>query len=66
MLPVIKEHLGHLTQSVSRIQALAEELEESLGISAPEFTPHPPPDQSDVSARPLSLQSLSLWDWGMQ
>jgi hypothetical protein len=44
MLLIIKEHLGHLTHSVSRIQALAKELEESLGISLPEYTPHPLPD----------------------
>jgi hypothetical protein len=29
---------------VSRIQSLAKELEESLGISLPEFVPHPLPD----------------------
>jgi hypothetical protein len=54
MLAVIKEHLGHLTHSVSRIQSLAKEREESLGISLPEITPHPLPDlpwdQPDVSA----------------
>ena len=50
MLAIIKEHLGHLTHSVSRIQALAGELEASLGISLPEFTPHPLPDLPDVSA----------------
>jgi|UPI0004B47C61 hypothetical protein len=52
MLLIIKEHLGHLTHSVSRIQALAKELEESLGISLPEFMPHPLPDlpRPDVSA----------------
>jgi hypothetical protein len=44
MLAIIKEHLGHLTHSVSRIQALASELEASLGISLPELTPHPLPD----------------------
>jgi len=54
MLLIIKEHLGHLTHSVCRIQAMAKELEESLGISLPEFMPHPlpdlPRDQPDVSA----------------
>lgn len=55
-LAIIKEHLGRLTHSVSRIQALAlaKELEESLGISLPEFTPHPRPDfprsRPDLSA----------------
>jgi hypothetical protein len=55
MLAIIKEHPGHLTHSVSRIQSLAKEREESLGISLPEVTPHPsriylgltsPPDPS--------------------
>jgi hypothetical protein len=54
MLAIIKEHLGHLTHSVGRIQSLAKELEESLGISLPEFTPHPlpdlPRDRPDISA----------------
>jgi hypothetical protein len=50
MLAIIREHLGHLTHSVGRIQALAGELEVSLGISLPEFTPHPLPDLPDVSA----------------
>jgi hypothetical protein len=54
MLAIIKEHPGHLTHSVSRIQSLAKKREESLGISVPELTPHPlldlPWDQPDVSA----------------
>ena len=50
MLAIIKEPLGHLTHSVSRIQALAGELEASLGISLPEFTLHPLPEPPDVSA----------------
>jgi hypothetical protein len=54
MLLIIKEHLGHLTHSVSRIQSLAKELEESLGISLPEFTPYPlrdrPRGRPDASA----------------
>jgi hypothetical protein len=54
MLLIIKEHLGHLTHSVSRIQSLAKELEGSLGISLPEFTPPPlsdlPRGRPDASA----------------
>jgi hypothetical protein len=50
MLAIIREHLGHITHSMGRIQTLASELEASLGISLPEFTPHPPPDLPDVSA----------------
>ncbi len=52
VLAIIKEHLGHITHSMGRIQSLAKELEESLGISLPEFTPHPRPEMSrpDVSA----------------
>jgi hypothetical protein len=52
MLAIIKEHLGHITHSMGRIQSLAKELEESLGISLPEFIPHPLPDlpRPDVSA----------------
>lgn len=49
-LAIIREHLGHITHSMGRIQALASELEASLGISLPEFTPHPLPDRPDVSA----------------
>ena len=51
-LAIIREHLGHITHSMGRIQSLAKELEESLGISLPEFTPHPRPDLTwpDVSA----------------
>jgi chromosome segregation ATPase len=66
-LAIIHEHLGHLTHemadathslahiamSVNRIQTLTRELEASLGISIPDFTPHQlprrpssPPDQS--------------------
>lgn len=54
VLAIIKEHLGHITHSMGRIQSLSKELEESLGISLPEFTPHPLPDlpqgRPDVSA----------------
>jgi hypothetical protein len=49
-LAIVKEHLGRITHSMSRIQTLASELEASLGISLPEFTPHPLPDLPDVSA----------------
>ena len=54
MLAIIREHLGHITHSVNRIQSLAQELEESLGISLPDCTPWPRPDAlstpSDASA----------------
>ncbi len=67
ILAIIHEHLGHLTHelagatpslahialSVNRIKTLAKELEASLGISIPDFTPHQlprrpitPPDRS--------------------
>ncbi|PVE20578.1 hypothetical protein DC522_31475 [Microvirga sp. KLBC 81] len=49
-LAIIREHLGHITHSMSRIQTLAGELEASLGISLPDFTPYPLPDRPDVSA----------------
>jgi hypothetical protein len=53
-LAVIREHLGHIAYSMGRIQTLAGELEASLGITLPEFTPHPLPDlprgRPDVSA----------------
>jgi hypothetical protein len=56
-LAIIHEHLGHLTNemadathalghiamSVDRIRTLAKELEASLGISIPDFTPRPLP-----------------------
>ncbi len=66
-LAIIHEHLGHLAHemadathslahialSVNRIKTLAKELEASLGISIPDFTPHQlprrpstPPDRS--------------------
>jgi hypothetical protein len=37
---------------MGRLQSLAKELEEGLGISLPEFIPHPLPDlpRPDVSA----------------
>ena len=65
MLAIIKEHLGHITHSVSRIQTLASELEASLGISLPEYTPYPLPDfrrdplttQLDASSAPNHWQS---------
>jgi hypothetical protein len=44
MLCIIREHLGHLTNSVDRIKTLAGELEQSLGITLPEWTPPPLPD----------------------
>jgi len=54
MLAIIKEHLGHITHSMSRIQFLAKELAESLGISLPDCTPWPRQDtlsrSPDVSA----------------
>ncbi|UVF22279.1 hypothetical protein HPT29_026735 (plasmid) [Microvirga terrae] len=43
-LCIIKEHLGHVTHSLNRLKTLADELEESLGISIPDFTPWPRPD----------------------
>ena len=53
MMAIIREHLGHITHSVGRIQALAGELETNLGISLPDCTPWPrrdalsvPPDAS--------------------
>lgn len=53
MMAIIREHLGHITHSVGRIQALAGELEANLGISLPDCTPWPrrdalsgPPDAS--------------------
>ncbi|WP_157934701.1 hypothetical protein [Microvirga ossetica] len=44
MLLIIKEHLGNLMHSTSRILALVKELEESRGVSPPDFTLHPLPD----------------------
>jgi hypothetical protein len=44
MLAVIHEHLGHITYSVESIKTLSGELEQSLGISLPEWTPPPLPD----------------------
>jgi hypothetical protein len=40
-LLTIKEYLGNLTHSVSRILALVKELKECRGVSPPDFTPHP-------------------------
>jgi hypothetical protein len=41
IMTIIREHLGHITHSVGRIQALAGELEATLGISLPDCTPWP-------------------------
>jgi hypothetical protein len=41
MMAIIREPLGHITHSVGRIQALAGELEATLGISLPDCTPWP-------------------------
>jgi hypothetical protein len=62
-LAIIHEHLGHLTNemadithaighithSLDRLKTLAKELEGSLGISIPEFKPHPLPKRPDQS-----------------
>jgi hypothetical protein len=43
-LCIIKEHLGHITHSLSRLKTLTDELETSLGISLPDDFVWPRPD----------------------
>jgi hypothetical protein len=55
MLAIIKEHLGHITHSMGRIQYLTKELEESLGISLPEYMPHSLPERPGPTSPPDPL-----------
>jgi hypothetical protein len=43
-IAVIREHLGHITHSLKRLNTLVGELEASCGIPPLDFTPWPHPD----------------------
>lgn len=51
-LAIIKEHLGHITHSLGRLQTLTDELSASLGIAVPDEFVWPRPDALNPNPTP--------------